>query len=117
MTEAAHQSRIRAAAARHSMWLFRNNVGMCRAADGRVVKFGLAVGSGDLIGWTERTITAADVGRTLAVFTSVECKSNTGRATPAQLAWLEAVRRSGGIAVVTRDGDDITETLEGIKHG
>lgn len=51
--------------------IFRNQVGF-RYVGGppyqRKVRFGLMPGSGDLIGWRTRTITAADVGRTFAQF-------------------------------------------------
>jgi hypothetical protein len=70
------------------------------------VQFGLAVGSADLIGWTTRTITPDMVGQQVAVFTSIEVKSATGRLRPEQRQWLEAVQAAGGIAGVARSVDD-----------
>jgi hypothetical protein len=86
--------------------LYRNNTGTLRDANGRPVQIGLAVGSADLIGWTTRTITPDMVGQQLAVFTSIEVKSATGRLRPEQRQWLEAVQSAGGIAGVARSVED-----------
>jgi VRR-NUC domain len=83
--------------------LFRNNVGKLCDARGRWVTFGLHVGSGDLIGWTPTLITPDMVGRTLAVFTSVEVKTPTGKVSRDQQHWQDAVTKAGGVAVVLRD--------------
>ena len=53
MTEAAYQSQMRATAARHGLWLFRNNVGACVTKDGRRITYGLMPGSADCIGWMQ----------------------------------------------------------------
>ena len=79
--------------------LFRNNVGIATTARGKV-RFGLHPGSGDLIGWTRTKITGDMVGRTVAVFTSLEVKSADAKLRPNQRWWLEAVRAAGGIAAV-----------------
>jgi len=115
MTEAAYQSAMRATASQHGLWLFRNNVGACVARDGRVVRYGLMRGSADCIGWMPYTVTAADVGRTLAVFASVEFKTQRGVLRPEQAAWQQAVQRAGGLAVVARDGMTWDEILEDWK--
>ena len=115
MTEAAYQSQMRATAARHGLWLFRNNVGACIDRTGRRITYGLMPGSADCIGWMPYVVTAADVGRTLAVFASVEFKTKTGVIRPEQAAWLEAVKRAGGLAVVARDGMTWEEILEDWK--
>ena len=91
--------------------LFRNNVGSVTYTDRhgqpRTVKYGLHVGSSDLIGWTPVTITPEMVGRTLAVFTAVEVKTLRGKASPEQITFIEAVRRAGGIAGVARSPDEL----------
>jgi hypothetical protein len=46
------------------------------------------------------------VGTRLAVFTSIEVKTPTGRVRPEQQAWLEAVQGAGGIAVIARSVPD-----------
>jgi hypothetical protein len=100
------QQHIRLTCSTGSTRLFRNNTGTLRDANGRPVQFGLAVGSADLIGWTTRTITPDMVGQQVAVFTSIEVKSGTGRLRPEQRQWLDAVQAAGGIAGVARSVED-----------
>lgn len=87
--------------------VFRNNVGAYKDPVGRVIRYGLIQGSGDLIGWRTVLITPAMVGQTLAQFVSVEVKSPTGRIRPEQLRWQEAVNRAGGVAVIARSVEDV----------
>jgi hypothetical protein len=87
--------------------VFRNQVGsLPDPRTGRLVTFGLARGSADLIGWRSITVTPAMVGTRLAVFTSIEVKTPTGRIRPEQQAWLEAVQQAGGIAIIARSVPD-----------
>ena len=86
--------------------MFRNNTGTLRDINGRPVSFGLCKGSADLIGWTTRTITPEMVGQKIAVFTSIEVKSTSGRVKPEQQQWLDAVLKAGGIAAVARSVAD-----------
>jgi hypothetical protein len=90
--------------------LFRNSVGsLPDPRTGRLVTFGLARGSGDLIGWRTITIGPEHIGQRLAVFTSIEVKTPTGRIRPEQQHWLAAVQGAGGFAGVARSvGDAIT---------
>jgi dihydroxyacid dehydratase/phosphogluconate dehydratase len=46
------------------------------------------------------------VGTQLAVFTSIEVKTPTGRIRPEQQAWLATVQGAGGIAGVARSVTD-----------
>ena len=98
------QQRIRLAlGTRPDLRIFRNQVGQLPdPRTGRPVQFGLARGSADLIGWRTITVTPEMVGQRLAVFTSIEVKTSTGRLTPQQRSWLHAVRDAGGIAGVAR---------------
>ena len=105
-SEQTIQQHIRIACSRGDTRLFRNNTGTLRDANGRPVQFGLCKGSGDLIGWRTVTITPDMVGTTIAVFTSVEVKTPTGRIRPEQQQWLEAVQAAGGIAGVARSVAD-----------
>ena len=92
--------------------LFRNNVG--RLPDprtGRLVTFGLAPGSADLIGWRSLVITPDMVGQRVAVFCSIEVKAPRGRVRPDQAAWLAAVQSAGGIAGVARSPEDAAAIL------
>ena len=92
---------------RPDLRLYRNNCGsLPDPRTGRLVTFGLARGSADLIGWRTITVTQAMVGTRLAVFTSIEVKTPTGRVKPEQQAWLEAVQGAGGIAVIARSVPD-----------
>ena len=75
------------------------------------MSFGLAKGSSDLIGWTTRTITPEMVGQQVAVFTSIEVKSATGRIRPEQQQWIDAVQAAGGIAGVARSVEDAQQLL------
>ena len=88
--------------------LFRNNCGsLPDPRTGRLVTFGLARGSADLIGWRTITVTQAMVGTRLAIFTSIEVKTPTGgRVRPEQQAWLDAVQGAGGIAIIARSVPD-----------
>jgi hypothetical protein len=88
--------------------MFRQNVGAYKdPRSGRVIRYGLVVGSGDLIGWQSVVITEAMVGQRFARFLSVEVKTPTGRLSPEQETWRQAVLKAGGIAVVARSVDDI----------
>lgn len=105
-SEQTIQQHIRIACSKGDTRLFRNNTGTLRDQHGRPVQFGLCKGSADLIGWRSITITPAMVGTTIAVFTSVEVKTPTGRIRPEQQQWLEAVQAAGGIAGVARSVAD-----------
>lgn len=107
--------RLQVAVARFGTQLFRNNVGTCRADDGRVVRFGLCKGSSDLIGWTPYVVQPRDVGRTLAVFTAVETKTATGWVREEQEKFINRVRAAGGYACVAREGETAEQVLERMK--
>jgi hypothetical protein len=80
--------------------VFRNNTGAFQTVNG-FVKFGLCVGSSDLIGLTPE-------GR----FFAIECKTKTGRATDEQKKFIEAIKKSNGIAGICRSIDDVTSLLD-----
>lgn len=67
----------------------------------RLNKFGLCVGSSDLIG--------IYLGRFLAI----EVKTATGRPTKEQLNFIEQVRLNGGIAGIARSPEEALELLNG----
>lgn len=102
------QQRIRLAlGTQPDLRIFRNQVGsLPDPRTGRLVTFGLARGSADLIGWRTVTITPDMVGQRLAVFTSVEVKTPHGRIAPGQQHWLRAVQGAGGIAGIARSVPD-----------
>ena len=112
--ETTLQQQIRlAVGSRSDLRLFRNQVGsLPDPRTGRLVTFGLARGSGDLIGWRTVTITPEMVGQRLAVFTSIEVKTPTGRLRPEQRSWLRVVQEAGGVAGVVRSVDDALQIVE-----
>ena len=100
--------------------VFRNNSGAMQDKTGRVVRYGLAndsarvnelIKSHDLIGWTRVVITPDMVGKTVAVFTSIECKregwkpSENDKRETAQRNWATAVTEAGGIARFISDAE------------
>ena len=111
--ETTLQQQIRLALGTHPQTrLFRNQVGsLPDPRTGRLVTFGLARGSADLIGWRTVTVTPDMVGSQLAVFTSIEVKTPTGRVRPDQHAWLAAVQSAGGIAGIARSVPDALQLV------
>lgn len=109
MSETAIQQHIRLALGKLP-WvrMFRNNVGkLPDPRTGRWVEFGVGgKGGGDLLGWRTITVTPEMVGQQVAVFTSIEVKTLTGRLRPEQEQWLKVVRAAGGIAGVARSVED-----------
>jgi hypothetical protein len=105
-SEQSIQQHIRLTCSTGATRLFRNNTGTLRDQNGRPVQFGLCKGSADLIGWRTVTVTPEMVGATIAVFTSIEVKTATGRIRPEQQQWLDAVQAAGGIAGVARSVED-----------
>ena len=110
-SEQTIQQHIRLACSKGNCRLFRNNTGTLRDANGRPVQFGLCKGSADLIGWTTRTVTPEMVGQKIAVFTSIEVKSTSGRVKPEQQAWMQAVAAAGGIAGIARSVGEAMDIL------
>ena len=83
--------------------MLRNNCGVLKNPAGIPIKFGVGnPGGSDLIGITPVIITDDMLGRTIGVFTAVEVKTPTGKPTPEQTRFLEAVRARGGIAGIAR---------------
>jgi hypothetical protein len=106
LSEQRIQQEIRLAISHGDTKVFRNNTGTLKDANGRPVQFGLCKGSADLIGWRTVTVTPEMVGQRIAVFTSIEVKTPTGRLRPEQQQWLDAVQAAGGIAGVARSVED-----------
>lgn len=113
MSENSVMQKIRLDAVAEGARLFRNNVGLFDTLDGRKIRTGLCVGSSDLIGWTEVTITPEMVGRKVAVFTAVEVKAPRGRLTKEQAAFIAAVNRHGGIGI---KATTVRGALEGLRE-
>jgi hypothetical protein len=84
--------------------LWRNNVGVAELRGARV-RYGLAVGSADLIGCLS--------GR----FVALEVKTPVGRASQEQRLWLALVRRNGGFAAIVRSVDEARAAVARARQG
>ena len=106
------QQRIRLAlGTREDVRLFRNQVGQL-LIPGLVDRCSLvSQGSADIVGWTTKTITEDDVGKSYAIFTSIEVKTPTGRLTGLQQNWLHTVQTAGGFAGVARSPEDALQII------
>ena len=119
---------------RRDVRLFRNNVGQAWQgrrlkykpgdyhkvergdvilSEARPVQFGLAEGSGDLIGGKVVTITPDMVGQPILVFLSIETKTEKGRLSTEQKKWIQFVQLFGGIAGVARTAEDFHSIIDG----
>jgi hypothetical protein len=117
MNETTILQRIRLAIAKvPGVKLFRNNVGGLKDERGRFVQFGLHPGSADLIGWQTIEIMPEHVGQRIAVFTSIEVKTDTGKVKPEQQNWQRVVLDAGGRAFVARSEDAAVNYLAGKKY-
>lgn len=70
----------------------------------RIVNVGVK-GMSDLAGWIPVVVTQEMVGTTVAIRLDIEVKT-TDRPSPEQLAWIEAVNKSGGRAGIARTPED-----------
>lgn len=80
-------------------------------ADAVMIRFGLCVGSADVIGITPMVIKPEHVGMTVGVFTAVEVKTATGRPSKEQTQFINHVRAHGGIAGIARTPAEALELL------
>ncbi len=90
--------------------LFRMQVGEFQLKDGRWIASGRK-GMADLLGWTTITITPDMVGKKIAVYTSIEVKSRTGRWREGQPEWMQCVADAGGIAGMARSVSDAIKII------
>jgi hypothetical protein len=105
MSEGAIQDAIRVAlSGEPGLVLWRNNVGIAEHR-GQRVRYGLAVGSADLVGCLD--------GR----FVALEVKTATGRVAPEQKLWLDLVRRYGGFAAIVRSVDEARAAVARARAG
>lgn len=93
--------------------------------NGRPVGLGLAMVNGDtvpglsdLTGYTPTVVTSDMVGRTLPVFTCIECKrSKGGRKADNQVDFLSQVIRDGGIAGFAASPEEALEIVAAWRRG
>ncbi len=106
-TERGLMLRIRAElASMPGVLMWRNNVGV--DAD-RGVRYGLGVGSADLVGLL------APAGRMLAF--EVKLPRYRGRVRPEQRRWLDVVARHGGVAAVVTSPEEARALVERAVRG
>ena len=87
--------------------LFRNNQGVAKhvAKDGKIyfVKYGVAPGGADYLGWSKVVITPEMVGKTVAIFTAIETKQDGKKGIKEQIDFINAVLENGGYAGIATD--------------
>lgn len=107
-------NQIRAATSKLGARLFNTHVGKFWAGrmvgslpngdtilrNARIVNVGVK-GQSDLNGWIPVVVTPEMVGTTVAIRVEIEVKT-TDRPSPEQIAWIEAVKKSGGRAGIAR---------------
>ena len=112
--ETVLQNRIRLAlsAECRDVVMFRNHCGALKdSRTGRLVTFGLAPGSPDLVGWKTLQITPDMVGASVAVFCGIEIKTQDGAVRADQVRFLDRLSAAGGIAGVARSVEDAVDLL------
>jgi hypothetical protein len=110
--EQAIQNKIRIAfGARPDLKLFRNNTGAYKDKNGQFIRFGLCVGSSDLIGLRSVVVTPDMVGKRVALFAALEIKTEKGRPTADQTRFLHVVSEMGGLAGIARNEGDAAAIL------
>ena len=106
------QQRIRLACGRGPVRLWRNNTGALVDKQGRFVRFGLCMGSSDLIGLRSLEVTPEMVGQRLAQFVALEIKADSGTVSPEQKAFLQLVQQLGGLGAVCRSIEQAQAVLK-----
>jgi hypothetical protein len=92
--------------------VIRRDASTITLAHPHAIKIGVP-GMADLGGLTAHTVTEADIGRLIGVYTAIEVKAGRGRPAEEQEAFIAMVRSLGGRAGVARS----VEEAEGIVHG
>jgi len=111
-TETDILRRIMRACSQGAARLLRNNVGGLYDRTGAFVRYGLGVGTSDLIGWRTVIITPDMLGTAIAQFCAIEAKTDRGRPTKEQAAFIAAVRKAGGIAGIARNEQEAKTLLQ-----
>lgn len=95
MSEKEIQDQIRVALSDVGVIIWRNNTGIATYATGSKVRYGLCIGSSDLIGITRD-----------GKFVAIEVKTPKGKLTKEQKNFLKAVKDMGGYSGVARSVED-----------
>jgi len=101
--------------------LFRNECGTAIVKDNegskpRYVRYGLSVGSPDLVGWRTITITSQMVGKKIAQFVGCEVKTEegyrkNGKHEKRQQKWIDLINQMGGLAFKARSPEEAIQKL------
>lgn len=125
-SEAAVQQHIRTQIALTGVELWRQNVGACTDANGRVIRYGILndskqlnqrFKSSDLVGIRPILVTSDMVGQVVGVFAAIECKASNWTYRPndehtqAQQRFIDLVRAAGGFAGFARSVDEARTIL------
>lgn len=120
-SESEIQQLIQLEAPKMGVTLLRNNSGAHKDETGRLVRYGLGqisntqpYKSSDLIGWTEVIVTEQMIGQRVAIFTAVEIKRESWKATKdereeKQRNFINWIKARGGIAGMVNSVDDFVK--------
>lgn len=125
--ESTVQQEIQVQAKYFNCDLMRNNSGALKDDTGRTVRYGLGniskshndkIKSSDLIGFTKVVITPDMVGKTIAIFTAIECKEENWKddkkldaRETAQQAFINWIKANGGFAGFAQNIDKLKTIL------
>ena len=91
--------------------MFRNPAGFDKE---KKVYYGLSrKGSSDLIGLKSRIVQQEDVGKLVAQFVAIECKSAKGAVRPEQKSFIAMVKKLGGRAGIARSVKEARGVVDG----
>ena len=97
--------------------LWRNSTGVTQDEE-RKRRYGLCVGSADLVGILRMPLVVAGVdGASIGRWIALEVKSARGRTSPEQDKFLSLVRRMGGFAAVVRSVGEAIAAIERARAG
>lgn len=112
--------RLEVQAAFSSVRLFRNECGTARVEvkgqPPRFIRYGLSVGSPDLVGWRSLTITPQMVGKKIAQFVGCEVKTpkglkRNGKHEQRQNKWIDLINQMGGHAFKATSASEAIKKL------
>lgn len=76
------------------------------------LRYGLAPGSPDLVGWLPVVIRPEHVGKKIAIFVGLEVKTPTGRVRDDQKSFLSVLDADGGICGIVRSEEDALNLID-----
>ena len=83
--------------------LYRNNVGAYKDSTGRLVRYGLGIGSPDLVGFRKSD----------GVICGIEVKVPGKHASPEQQQFINIIKRHGGLAGVAHNVEEARKIILG----